>query len=1071
MSVKVVLDARAFARRFKVLQTTWKVSSSSPSLLFGDAPYFLSVIGGISDEMNFVKSTAIQTWLFGYEFPNTLLFVGPTGPLHIVSGDKKAAIFEELQRDPRVGQDKLSILKRGNPDSLPSIHALIQKSGNKVGGILKDHLPGPMLDEWSKTLKASGAGDDSIERVEAGLGWAQAMARKDDEELGNVRMAAKSTASMLKNEVIVRIASALDEERKVSHEALSEECEGQLDSSVLRSRLKLPSEVDVEQLDWCYSPIIQSGGKYELRPSAVSDDQLLTAGVIILSCGLRYKGYCANAARTLLISPDRKMETNYTFLLDLQSRIIPRLRDGVTGSDIYGYAIHYIRNNRPDLEEHFVRNCGFGTGIEFRESAFTLSPNNKRALRSGQVINLSLGFQQLPRKGKGGGSEVYALWLVDTLVVGDAKSSEGAEVVAPALLTDGARSELNKVCFYFKEEDEEEDEEGGGETGGARRNGGAASVVTTDGAVAARTRGGGGTGSGAVIKSKFRSENQQEGESEEAKRITHQEALFQRRQQEGMERYGGGEEGTGRRGPRKPWRRFASYAREDQLPPRTEALEILVDRRNTSIILPINGQPVPFHLSTLKNVVKSEEGEYVTLRFNFITPGLVGGGGEQVFEDPNATFVRAFVYRSRAVGRLSSVYKEISDLRKTLTKMEAERKEREDIVRQDKLIEGSAGGGRRPERLPAVFARPTLDGKRVVGDLEIHSNGLRYQSPMRRENRIDLLFSNIRHLFFQPCDHELLVILHVHLKNPIMIGKRKAQDVQFYREATDSQFDETGQRRRGGGPGAGARFYGDEDELEAEQEERRRRRMLNGEFKAFADKIAAAGRSEGLVVDVPMRELGFPGVPFRANVLLQPTTDCLVHLTDVPFLVLTLEDVELVHLERVTFGLKNFDMVFLFRDFSRTPFQISTVPMERLQEVKEWLDGSDVLTTEGPVNLNWTQIMKTVTESPKAFFEEGGWGFLLPEGASGSEGEDGVDEESEESEYAMSTEEEEDEEDDDDDEEDFDESSEEEEESFSDDDSIVGSEEDEEEEEEEGRQGPKRSKVRNGDSGIKKARR
>lgn len=101
-----------------------------------------------------------------------------------------------------------------------------------------------MLDEWSKTLKASGAGDDSIERVEAGLGWAQAMARKDDEELGNVRMAAKSTASMLKNEVIVRIASALDEERKVSHEALSEECEGQLDSSVLRSRLKLPSEVN-----------------------------------------------------------------------------------------------------------------------------------------------------------------------------------------------------------------------------------------------------------------------------------------------------------------------------------------------------------------------------------------------------------------------------------------------------------------------------------------------------------------------------------------------------------------------------------------------------------------------------------------------------------------------------------------------------------------------------------------------------------------------------------------------------------------------------------------------------------
>lgn len=38
----------------------------------------------------------------------------------------------------------------------------------------------------------------------------------------------------------------------------------------------------------------------------------------------------------------------------------------------------------------------------------------------------------------------------------------------------------------------------------------------------------------------------------------------------------------------------------------------------------------------------------------------------------------------------------------------------------------------------------------------------------------DILFSNIKHLFFQPCDHELLVILHIHLKSPIMIGKKKA---------------------------------------------------------------------------------------------------------------------------------------------------------------------------------------------------------------------------------------------------------------------------------------------------------
>ena len=41
-------------------------------------------------------------------------------------------------------------------------------------------------------------------------------------------------------------------------------------------------------------------------------------------------------------------------------------------------------------------------------------------------------------------------------------------------------------------------------------------------------------------------------------------------------------------------------------------------------------------------------------------------------------------------------------------------------------------------------------------------------------SRTDILFSNIKHLFFQPCDYELLVILHIHLKAPIIVGKKKA---------------------------------------------------------------------------------------------------------------------------------------------------------------------------------------------------------------------------------------------------------------------------------------------------------
>lgn len=223
-----------------------------------------------------------------------------------------------------------------------------------------------------------------------------------------------------------------------------------------------------------------------------------------------------------------------------------------------------------------------------------------------------------------------------------------------------------------------------------------------------------------------------------------------------------------------------------------------------------------------------------------------------------------------------------------------------------------------------------------------------------------------------------------------MGNKKKTKDVQFYREATDIQFDETGNRKR-------KYRYGDEDEFEAEQEERRRRAELDRLFQGFAQKIADAGRNEGVEVDMPIRDLGFHGVPFRSNVFIQPTTDCLIQVTEPPFMVVTIEEIEIAHLERVQFGLKNFDMVFVFKDFTRPPYHVNTIPVEFLDQVKDFLDSSDIAFSEGPLNLNWPTIMKTVTADTHAFFADGGWSFLQAD----SDDEDGAESE-EESAFEMS---------------------------------------------------------------------
>lgn len=77
----------------------------------------------------------------------------------------------------------------------------------------------------------------------------------------------------------------------------------------------------------------------------------------------------------------------------------------------------------------------------------------------------------------------------------------------------------------------------------------------------------------------------------------------------------------------------------------------------------------------------------------------------------------------------------------------------------------------------------------------------------------------------------MIILLHIHLIDPIMVGKKKTKDVQFYRDVTDASFDETGNRRR-------RTNYGDEDELAQEQEERAHRKQLNREFQQYSEKVS-----------------------------------------------------------------------------------------------------------------------------------------------------------------------------------------------------------------------------------------
>nr|GEZ49385.1 FACT complex subunit SPT16 [Tanacetum cinerariifolium] len=131
-----------------------------------------------------------------------------------------------------------------------------------------------------------------------------------------------------------------------------------------------------------------------------------------------------------------------------------------------------------------------------------------------------------------------------------------------------------------------------------------------------------------------------------------------------------------------------------------------------------------------------------------------------------------------------------------------------------------------------------------------------------------------------------------------------------------------------------------------------------------------------LEFDQTLRELGFHGVPHKASTFIVPTASCLVELIETPFLVVTLSEIEIVNLERVGFGQKNFDMAIVFKDFKRDVLRIDSIPSASLEGIKEWLDTADIKYYESRLNMSWRTVLKTIMDDPKMFINGKGWEFL-----------------------------------------------------------------------------------------------
>ncbi|KAG8363944.1 hypothetical protein BUALT_Bualt19G0075000 [Buddleja alternifolia] len=930
------IDLSTFSRRLKALYTHWQQHKDE---LWGSADVLAVATPPPSEDLRYLKSSALNIWLLGYEFPETIMVFGDKR-IHFLCSQKKASLLEVVKKSAQetVGADVIVHVKAKNDSGstqmdsvLRAIRSESKSDGDtvpKIGYIAREAPEGKLLEIWADKLKDSG-----LQLSDITNGLSDIFAVKDKNEITCIKKAAYLTACAMKNFVVPKVEKVIDEEKKVTHASLMDETE-----KAILDPVKIGVKLKAENVDICYPPIFQSGGKFDLRPSASSNDEYLyydSSSVIICAIGSRYNSYCSNVARTYLIDSTAVQSRAYEVLLKAHEAAILAMKPGNKVSAVYEAAVAVVERDVPELLPNLTKTAGTGIGLEFRESGLSLNAKNDRVLKAGMVFNVSLGFQNLQANTSNPKSQTFSLLLADTVIVTD----DGRDIA-----TSASSKSVKDIAYSFNEDEEEEEQP----------------KVKLESTVK----------DSIFSKATLRSDN---GEmSKEELRRQHQAELALQKNEETARRLAGVGSGTGDgRNAVKTANELIAYRSVNELPPPREMM-IQVDQRNEAILIPIYGNMVPFHVATVKTVSSQQDTNrncYIRIIFN--VPGTPFTPHDtNSMKNQGSIYLKEVSFRSKDPRHISEVVQLIKTLRRNVMARESERAERATLVSQEKLV--LAGNKFKPIRLSDLWIRPTFGGRarKLSGTLEAHMNGFRY-STSRADERVDIMYANIKHAFFQPAEKEMITLLHFHLHNHIMVGNRKTKDVQFYCEVME--LVQT--------IGGGKRSAYDPDEIEEEQRERDRKNKINMDFQHFVNRVNdlwGQGQFKGLDLefDQPLRELGFHGVPHKASAFIVPTSSCLVELIETPFLVITLSEIEIVNLERVGLGQKNFDLAIVFKDFKRDVMRIDSIPSSSLDCIKEWLDTTDIKYYESRLNLNWRPILKTITDDPQKFIEDGGWEFL-----------------------------------------------------------------------------------------------
>ncbi|KAL0234768.1 hypothetical protein PCE1_001804 [Barthelona sp. PCE] len=698
---------------------------------------------------------------------------------------------------------------------------------------------------------------------------------------------------------------------------------------------------------------VHSGGVNPITLKQKPNGENIYKDIITVYCHGVYKGVHTYCARTTMLDASADQKLCYTALNATRKYASTIIKPGMVLGDLYtqlkDHFMDGVKETDKQPQDRVFTNSlknyfGFVCNYANRYKTFRIEEGSERVITDNMVICIFLGLGNVRFNRR---TRRYGILLVDTVSV----TTNGCKLLTP-IKADFGHIHFATEAYRSKAED--------------RHDMAHLDIDLVEIPEGVEIK-------GPLTRRKLAALKNQDGRSAMAKVIAHQNELADIHEQEVIERlraiHDNGNEEEEKLGyfSSYPNEAKANAVRSQFTEQRTDMIR--VDSQNNTVLVPIYGNLVPFHIETIKScqIVKSDADCMVTIQLKY--PSSTNQDYIGVQHYGGCQFIKTLSFRSANTKHMENVHSNVKTLLKRYKDQKTQRSLNVQLAKNEPLKMLTDRNMKR-FYLRDTEMYPKLALGKCIGDVEFHMNGIRFKS--KKGNVFDLHYNNVKHAVFIPATRAQPACKIVFkLKRIQLTNKKDTEYVTFKREIISEDSLSTAQSS-----------YRSAAE-EQRQEDQRRKRMVK-EFHEFAKQVEHLGNPFGLHFDIPnsKKKSEFYGSPDRSSTLFKPTAtnELLVSINSRDPIIIALSEIDCIFLQRFSGGggfNQTFDMVIIWKDYNKAPQTISMINSSKADNIRVWLDSCNIKFFEYASQLKWGDLVQYAREDPESFIAQRGWRALV----------------------------------------------------------------------------------------------